>query len=91
MANNIMVVTFNEMPTKDGGYHEIHDIKFLSSPEHALSTVKNIIDGNIQYGDKNCPLVAVEIDCTKRDTYTLIKEYYDKYADDLKVYVSLVL
>ena len=35
MANDLMVITSNELKTKDGGFHEIHEIKFLSSPEHA--------------------------------------------------------
>ncbi|MDD4779194.1 MAG: hypothetical protein PHT02_01130 [Tissierellia bacterium] len=90
MKNCITVVTFNELETKDGGYHEIHDIKYLSSPEHALTTVKNIIDSNIKYGDKDCLLTGIEVNCTLRDTYILIKEFYEKYSDDLKVWVQLV-
>ena len=88
MANNLMVITSNELKTKDGGFHEIHEIKFLSSPEHALETVKNIIDCNIQFTESNCPLVSVDIQCEDWQTYRCIKEFYNKYSDDIDIYVT---
>lgn len=91
MANNITIITSNTN-NKDGGYHEIHEIKYLNSPQHALETVKNILDLNILYGDKEYPIVAVEIKCNELETYNFIKEYYnyDKSEDDIEVYVELI-
>lgn len=82
MANNIEVTTYNQAKDNNGGYHELHSIKFLSSPEHALATVKNILDANIQYGDKDCNLEMVDINCNDYQTYQHLKEYYDKYTDE---------
>ena len=92
MSNNITVITSNTN-SKDGGYHEIHEIKYLNSPRHALETVKNILDLNLCYGDKEYPIVAMEIKCTEIETYNFIKEYYNHYNgldDDIKVYVELI-
>jgi hypothetical protein len=86
MANNIKVTTVNQGLNNNGGYHELHDIKYLNSPKHALEIVKSIIDLNIQFADKDCPIVNVYIECEDIETYEFIKEYYYKYgSDDLEV------
>jgi len=89
MANSISVITSNELLTKDGGYHEIHKISFLSSPEHALATVKSIIENNIKFTDYNCPLVGVDIECSNFNTCELIQNYYSKHSEGLNVRVGI--
>jgi len=89
MSNNIEITTYNQAKDSNGGYHELYSIKFLSSPEHALTTVKNIIDANIQYGNKDCILEMVDIDCGDYKTYQHLKEYYNKYSDkEIKIRIG---
>lgn len=89
MANSIFVTTSNELFTKDGGYHEIHEINFLSSPEHALATVKSIIDNNIKFTDYNCPLIGVDIECSNFNTCEFIQDYFSKHNEGLNVRVGI--
>jgi len=81
MINHMKVITTNELITKDGGYHEIHDIKYLNSPEHALVTVINIIENNMKFTDVNCPLVGVDVSCKNYDTYILISNHFEDMKD----------
>lgn len=46
-----------------GGYHEIHDIKYLSGVEHLMAMVKSIIDNNLLYGCSDTVLESVEVSC----------------------------
>lgn len=78
MPINLTITTSNELITKDGGYHEIHNIKFLNSPEHALSTILNVIENNQRYTDENCPLDSVDIRCTDIATYKMLDEMLGK-------------
>lgn len=73
MAIKMNIATYNE--SKDGGgFHELHDIRFLSSPEHAVETVQSIINLNIKYSDEDCPLTGIEIACGSAAAVRLMNE-----------------
>jgi len=91
MPIGIIVTTSNQNMINDGGYHEIHDIYYLNSPEHALETVKYIIDLNIKFTPNDFPLTTVRIECQDKETYKVINSYYNKEKyDNIKVIIGFI-
>lgn len=76
MQYNIKVITNNPSKNNNGGYHEIHDIKYLSSPQHAFVTIENIITNNKAFGDNDCELTGVDVYCNDIIFYNLLRKYY---------------
>lgn len=76
------VMTFNSM-YKDGeivgGYHEIHNIAFLSNTEHLIATVDSIIKNNLLYGCDDTVLERVYVGCDDLNAV----EYIIKHCDDI--------
>jgi K+/H+ antiporter YhaU regulatory subunit KhtT len=57
----IRVTTINSrLEPSCGGFHEIHEANYLSSPGHAVETVRSIIKLNKLYSDTQLQRVKVE-------------------------------
>ena len=55
----ITIITLNKSEIKD--YHEIHEIKNLSNPNHIIATVKSVAENNIIFKNDGTELAAVFI------------------------------
>ena len=72
------VTTCNSM-IKDGevngGYHEMHEIKYLSGMEHLIATIDSIIKNNLLYGCEDTILESVVVDCSDRNAVKYIADH----------------
>ena len=55
-----------------GGYHEIHEINFLSNTKHLIATIDSIIKNNLEYGCNDTVLEDVSIQCDDEQSVNYI-------------------
>lgn len=75
-----------------GGYHELHDIRYLSSAEHLIATVKSIIENNLLYGCSDTVLESVEVRCDNEMVVECFRKHFGspfRYKD-VAVYAYLL-
>lgn len=79
MSIRLSITTYNESAKYYGaGYHELHDISYLSSPEHAIETIKSIINLNLKYSvNTDCTLKNVYIECGDSSVEELFHNTFD--------------
>ena len=67
MAYSIRVTTVNQdLNPSGGGFHEIHEARFLASPSHAVEMVRSIILLNKVYSN-DVPLCRVEVETINKE------------------------
>lgn len=72
------VITCNSMIENGeyvGGYHELHEIRYLSGMEHLIATIDSIIKNNLLYGCEDTMLEDVVVDCDDSHAVTYIAEH----------------
>lgn len=73
-----------------GGYHEIHEVKYIDSARHIIATIESVIANNLLYKNDLTVLEAVNIECTEMLVQPLT-EYYANYSPaGVKIYVSVL-
>ncbi len=86
----IQVRTSNALPTNDGGFHELHDVRYLSSPMHAVATLERIIGLNLVYACKDAKLKEVDVTTGQWDIAQAIEEWKNTFYElngEIKIHV----
>lgn len=60
-----------------GGYHEIHEIHYLSSIEHLLATIDSIIENNLTYSGLESELVSVTVETDDKKAFSAVSSHYE--------------
>lgn len=74
-----------------GGYHELHEIRYLSGIEHLIATIDSIIKNNLLYGCKDTVLEDVIVACDDNNTVKYIAEHCNDIFRYPNVKVSIDL
>lgn len=75
----------------DGGYHEIHTIKYLQSVDHIIATIDSIIKNNLLYGCKDTILEEIVVSCDNERIVEEINNYYKQRVIEIKVQAGFEL
>lgn len=71
-----------------GGYHEIHEVKYINGAKHIIATIESIIANNLLYKNDLTVLEAVNVECTK-SLVNPLSNYFTGYSPaGVKIYVS---
>lgn len=62
-----------------GGYHECHDIRYLSSIDHLIASIDTIIKNNLKYGCEDTVLESVMIGCNDHGAVDYINAHHDLF------------
>lgn len=73
------------------GYHEIHEIKYLSGIKHLVATVNSIIRNNLLYGYKDFVLEEVVVEVDNVDAMEYISKHCKNIFDYDNVNVVIYL
>lgn len=90
----IEILTCNSM-YKDGecvgGYHEIHEIKYLQNVNHLIATIDSIIKNNLLFGCDDTVLESVSISCNDQGVIDVINEHYKGLCGKVKIEAEFIL
>ena len=90
MPYSIRVTTINQgLEPSGGGFHELHEAHFLSSPSHAVEVVRSIIILNKVYSPK-VPLCQVEVETPNKEIMFELSKSDLGYRFGVSTYYRLV-
>lgn len=91
---NVEIMTCNSM-YKDGecvgGYHEIHEIKYLQNINHLIATIDSIVKNNLLFGCDDTVLKSVSVSCSNQSVVDVINEHYKGFCGKVKIEADLIL
>lgn len=90
----VNIFTYNSMYEDGecvGGYHEIHNIKYLNNVNHLIATIDSIIKNNLLYGCDDTVLESVSVSCSDKDVTDSLNDYYKGVCGNVKIEVGSIL
>lgn len=74
-----------------GGYHEIHEIKYLQNVNHLIATIDSIVKNNFLFGCDDTVLESVSVSCSNQSVVDVINEHYKGFCGKVKIEADFIL
>lgn len=93
IVKNVEITTCNSMYEDGeciGGYHEIHNIKYLQNVNHLIATIDSIVRNNLLYGCEDTVLNSVLVSCSDRSIVDELNKHYNGFCGKVKIEVEFI-